>query len=280
MCPASTPTLSCSTCRILLCAVALNSCIGRDKGLWCSLPFGFFSTSSKRSRVFPLPVVSSKVRSLRMTFFVGMAAFALSSLSAALSERSMYFFIAGSARSSSVNCKREEGRRLAAEPSLTALSSAFACFFAERWVWCSAARAARSTAALAGSSDEADKSTSGSRWLIFVTSPVARFSVTAPSWVIFCITLSGAFNSFIGNHRPFHRGRYPHKPRSLLPRYSGRWDMPGEDRPHSQAFSVAGRGRPSFRSYGGRPRVLLPRGYVRPSLREAHQPFHPIGVQG
>ena len=61
-------------------------------------------------------------------FFVGIAAFAASSLSAARSERSMYFPSAGSARSSSVNCRREDGRCLAAEPSRTAWVSAFSAF--------------------------------------------------------------------------------------------------------------------------------------------------------
>ena len=71
----------------------------------------------------------------------------------------------------------------------------------------SAARRARSAAAPADSSEEADSSVSGSRLLICSTSPVARFSDTAPSRVIFCVILSVAFSSLIGSHLPFHRGR-------------------------------------------------------------------------
>lgn len=116
-----------------------------------------------------------KIRSVRRTFFVGMVAFAASNLSAARSERSMYFPSAGSARSSSVNCRREDGRCLAAEPSRTAWVSAFSAFRVLFFSWCSAARRARSAAAPADSSEEADSSVSGSRPLICSTSPVARF---------------------------------------------------------------------------------------------------------
>ena len=86
---------------------------GRESGLCRRRPLGRFSTSSKRSCVLPFPAASSKTRSVRRTFFMGIAAFAASSRSVAWSERSMYFPSAGSARSSSVNCRREDGRCLA-----------------------------------------------------------------------------------------------------------------------------------------------------------------------
>ena len=173
----------------------------------------------------PLPAASSKVRSFVRTFFVGTASFAATSLSAARSERRMYFSRAGSARSSSVNCRREEGRRLASDPRFTVSRSAFASFFTLRRSWASAARSARSTAEEVSPSPE--RSASASRPLMFVTSPVARFSATAPSRVIFCVTLSGAFSSFfMVHHPPSHRGRCPRTSRSRSWRCSGKWDTP------------------------------------------------------
>ena len=210
---------------------------------------------------------------------MGIAAFAASSRSAARSERSMYFPSAGSARSSAVNCRREDGRCLAAEPSRTAWTSAFSAFRTLFFSWCSAARRARSAAVPADSSEEADNSVSGSRLLICSTSPVARFSDTAPSRVIFCVILSVAFSSLIGSHLPFHRGRSHRRCHSRSWQYSEKWDMPGAGRPHFPMFSAAAPGHPCARSCVGFLPARRSRGYVRPSFREAHEPFHPIRVQ-
>ena len=207
LCPASTPTFSCSTLRTSPWAVAFNSCTGRESGLCRRWPLGFFSTSSKRRRVLPLPAASSKMRSVFKTFFVGMASFAASSLSAARSERRIAFCRSGEARSSSVNFRREEGRCRTAEPSRTVSAWAFAAFFAFRRSWARAICSAAAAAVVTGSCS-AERSTSASRLLMFVTSPVARFSATAPSWVIFCVTFSDAFSSFMLLHLPFRRDRY------------------------------------------------------------------------
>ncbi len=168
---------------------------------------------------FAFSAVSSKTRSVRRTFFVGIAAFAASSLSAARSERSMYFPSMGSARSSSVNCRREDGRCLAAEPSRTAWCQPFPPFvrFSSHGVPPHAGKVSRSAS---GFSEEADSSVSGSRLLICFTSPVARFSDTAPSRVIFCVILSVVFSSLIGSHLPFHRGRSRRRCHSRSWRYS------------------------------------------------------------
>ena len=82
--------------------------MGRDSGLCFSLNPGGLSFSSKCRRVLPFPVVSSKVRSFTSFFSLGIAAFALSSRSAALSDFLIYFSSSGAARSSSVNCSRED----------------------------------------------------------------------------------------------------------------------------------------------------------------------------
>ena len=75
--------------------------------------------------------------------------------------------------------------------------------------------------------------------------PRRHGSFSAPS-------LSGAFSSFIGNYHPFHRDRYrTQAPVSIMPRYTGRWDTPGEGRPHCPGFSAAGPVRPCARSCGG-----------------------------
>ena len=73
-----------------------------------SLNPGGLSFSSKCRRVLPFPVVSSKVRSFTSFFSLGIAAFALSKRSAALSDFLIYFSSSGAARSSSVNCSRED----------------------------------------------------------------------------------------------------------------------------------------------------------------------------
>ena len=112
-----------------------------------------------------------------------------------------------------------------------------------------------------------------------VMTMMETISCTAPSWVIFWATLSGAFNSFICHHLPFRRDRYRHRRRSRSPRYSGKWDRPGAGRPRSPGFSAARPARPCARSCGGPLRAPAPRGYVRPSFREAHEPFHPVRVQ-
>ena len=81
-----TPELSFSTECILLWTKIPASCAGRDSGLlWgLFLPMGF-SCSSKCRRVLPFPVASSKVRSRTSFFSLGIAAFAASRRSAALS---------------------------------------------------------------------------------------------------------------------------------------------------------------------------------------------------
>ena len=112
-----------------------------------------------------------------------------------------------------------------------------------------------------------------------VMTMMETISCTAPSWVIFWATLSGAFNSFICHHLPFRRDRYRHRRRSRSPRYSGKWDRPGAGRPRSPGFSAAGPARPCARSCGGLLPAPAPRGYVRPSFRESHKPFHPVRVQ-
>ena len=101
--------MSFSTECILLWTKIPASCAGRDSGLlWgLFLPMGF-SCSSKCRRVLPFPVASSKVRSRTSFFSLGIAAFAASRRSAALSDFRIYLSSSGVARSSSVNCKRED----------------------------------------------------------------------------------------------------------------------------------------------------------------------------
>ena len=85
------------------------SCAGRDSGLgWALPPFIGFSCSVKRKRVFAFPVASSKVRSPTSFFSLGIAAFAASRRSAALSDFLIYVSSSGVFNSSSVNCKRED----------------------------------------------------------------------------------------------------------------------------------------------------------------------------
>jgi len=86
---------------------------------------------------------------------MGTAAFAVSSRSAAWSDLRMAFFSSGAAWSVSENCKREEGRSLAASPSRK-VSRRFRCaFFVCRRSRCSTtSSAARFNAPAVSSAEE------------------------------------------------------------------------------------------------------------------------------
>ena len=116
--------------------------------------------------------------------------------------------------------------------------------------------------------------------LICSTSPVDRFSATAPSLVIFWTTFARAFRWSMAVHLPFHKGTRCRTALARFWKYSGKWDTPGVDRRHYPEFSDAAPCSPFAQSCGGFPPALLPRGHVRPSEGEAHEPFHPIRVQG
>ena len=86
---------------------------------------------------------------------MGTAAFAASSLSAALSDLRMAFFSSGAARSSSVNCKREEGRSLAASPSRKVSRRLRRAFFVwRRSTWPAASSITRPDVSAVSSAEE------------------------------------------------------------------------------------------------------------------------------
>ena len=116
--------------------------------------------------------------------------------------------------------------------------------------------------------------------LICSTSPVDRFSATAPSLVIFWTTFARAFRWSMAVHLPFRKGIRHRTAPVRFWKCSGKWDTPGAGRRHCPGFSDAAPGSPCASSCGGFPPALWPRGYVRPSEGEAHEPFHPIRVQG
>ena len=205
------------------------SCAGRDSGLLWGLffPMGF-SRSSKRRRVLPFPVASSKVRSRTSFFSLGIAAFAASRRSAALSDFRIYLSSSGVARSSSVNCKREDFSFAVASacaflaafllaflvraPSIrskTRSAAAVSCSRSAPGAWGSggvsavsagAAPPGRGCAACSGCCGAASflvRSASLMRLLIRFFLPVAAFTSTAPSRVIFCMTFSRALYCFM-----------------------------------------------------------------------------------
>ena len=204
------------------------SCAGRDSGLLWGLffPMGF-SCSSKCRRVLPFPVASSKVRSRTSFFSLGIAAFAASRRSAALSDFRIYLSSSGVARSSSVNCKREDFSFAVASacaflaafllaflvraPSIrskTRSAAAVSCSRSAPGAWGSGgvsvkggevAPPGRGCAACSGCGGASvfAKSASLIRLLIRFFFPVAAFTSTAPSRVIFCVTFSRALYCFM-----------------------------------------------------------------------------------
>ena len=210
------------------------SCAGRDSGLLWGLffPMGF-SRSSKRRRVLPFPVASSKVRSRTSFFSLGIAAFAASRRSAALSDFRIYLSSSGVARSSSVNCKREDFSFAVASacaflaafllaflvraPSIrskTRSAAAVSCSRSAPGAWGSGGAAAVGAGAAppgmvcaacsgcCGASVFA-KSASLIRLLIRFFFPVAAFTSTAPSRVIFSMVLSLDLYCFMVCHLLF-----------------------------------------------------------------------------
>lgn len=103
LCPASTPTSSCSTSCILPWMAGPISCAGRERTLPLSLG-GALSICSKCSRVLPLPLLPSTTRSLTIFVCLGMAFRAASSLSAFSPDLRIYHCSSGVAHSSPVNC--------------------------------------------------------------------------------------------------------------------------------------------------------------------------------
>ena len=205
------------------------SCAGRDSGLLWGLffPMGF-SCSSKCRRVLPFPVASSKVRSRTSFFSLGIAAFAASRRSAALSDFRIYLSSSGVARSSSVNCKREVWARASASacaflaafllaflvcaPSIcskTRSAAAVSCSRSAPGAWGSGGASAAGAGAAppgmgcaacsgcCGAASFLVRSASLMRLLIRFFLPVAAFTSTAPSRVIFCVTFSRALYCFI-----------------------------------------------------------------------------------
>mgnify|MGYP006987334733 CR=1 FL=1 len=96
-------TLSCSVSRISLWSFPSAASPGASRTAWDSLEGGFFLSSST-SLVVTLPVLGSTV--FCRTCFLGIFACALSALTAARSALRIGFSSAGSARSSSVKCRR------------------------------------------------------------------------------------------------------------------------------------------------------------------------------
>ena len=81
-------------------------------------------------------------------------------------------------------------------------------------------------------------------------------------------------------HLPSRKGTRRRTALAQFWKCSGKSDTPGVGRRRCPGFSAAVPGSPCAGSYGGFPPALWPRGYVRPSEGKAHEPFHPIRVQG
>ena len=203
------------------------SCAGRDSGLLWGLffPMGF-SCSSKCRRVLPFPVASSKVRSRTSFFSLGIAAFAASRRSAALSDFRIYLSSSGVARSSSVNCKREDFSFAVASacaflaafllaflvraPSIrskTRSAAAVSCSRSAPGAWGSGgvsvkggevAPPGRGCAACSGCGGasvlQSPRPYPLADTFLF---PGSAFTSTAPSRVIFCVTFSRALYCFM-----------------------------------------------------------------------------------
>ena len=209
------------------------SCAGRDSGLgWALPPFIGFSCSVKRKRVFAFPVASSKVRSPTSFFSLGIAAFAASRRSAALSDFLIYVSSSGVFNSSSVNCKREDfsftvasrcafcaafllAFRVWAAPtrSMTRSAVAVSCLWGSSGArgsgeasgetggssatFCAAASCA---ACGAGCSCGFEKSASCSRRLTRSAVSLVSLTSISPLRVIFCVILSRGLYCFMAAH--------------------------------------------------------------------------------
>ena len=178
-----------------------------------------FSRSSKCRRVLPLPVVSSKTRSLTSTFSFGRAARAASKLSAAFWDFRIYASSSGFDNSSAVNCSRDvftlaaasscarrtaflDACRVCAAPICSMTRSVFPVSFLGKVpgeVSCAAVSCAACSGCL-------EKSVSCSRRLIRSAVSLVSFTSISPSRLIFCVILSRGFN---GSFMRYHLHSFP-----------------------------------------------------------------------